>query len=57
MRESTAGTILRVLARQLEADIDWCEADPHSLVHVTIPVSGDAVSDADRWTAGADRRG
>ncbi len=36
-RRSTAGTIVALLARQLDASIDWCEGDAHMLVRVTMP--------------------
>jgi two-component sensor histidine kinase len=39
-RESSTGTILRALARQLEADVEWPEDDPATLVRVSMPMQG-----------------
>ena len=37
-RESASGTILKALARQLDAKVDWPQDDPPTLVRVTMPV-------------------
>jgi two-component sensor histidine kinase len=37
-RESASGTILKALARQLDATVDWPQDDPPTLVRVTMPV-------------------
>jgi two-component sensor histidine kinase len=39
-RESSTGSILKALARQLEAEVEWPEDDPATLVRVTMPVQG-----------------
>ena len=39
-RESTTGTILKALARQLDAVVDWPEDEPAVLVRVVMPMQG-----------------
>lgn len=39
-RDSSTGTILKALARQLEADVEWPEDDPATLVRITMPMQG-----------------
>lgn len=39
-RDSSTGTILKALARQLEADVEWPEDDPATLVRVSMPMQG-----------------
>lgn len=39
-RESSTGAILKALARQLEAHVEWPEDDPATLVRVTMPMQG-----------------
>lgn len=37
-KDSTSGTILKALARQLDATVEWPQDDPATLVRVTMPV-------------------
>jgi two-component sensor histidine kinase len=37
-KDSTSGTILKALARQLDAVVEWPRDDPATLVRVTMPV-------------------
>ncbi len=39
-RDSSTGTVLRALARQLDASVEWPEDDPAILVRVTMPMQG-----------------
>jgi two-component sensor histidine kinase len=39
-RESSTGTILRALARQLDAVVEWPEDRPEVLVRVIMPMQG-----------------
>ncbi|MFC4170762.1 hypothetical protein ACFOYU_01630 [Microvirga sp. GCM10011540] len=39
-RKGSTGTILRALARQLNADVEWPDDDPATLVRVTMPMQG-----------------
>jgi two-component sensor histidine kinase/CheY-like chemotaxis protein len=41
-RESCTGTIMKALARQLNAAIEWPEAEPATLVRVSMPMQGDS---------------
>jgi two-component sensor histidine kinase len=37
-RDGASGTILKALARQLDAVVEWPQDDPHTLVRITMPV-------------------
>jgi two-component sensor histidine kinase len=37
-QKGASGTILKALARQLDADVEWPREDPSTLVRVLIPV-------------------
>jgi len=39
-RESSTGTVLKALALQLEAEVEWPDDDPATLVRVTMPMQG-----------------
>jgi two-component sensor histidine kinase len=39
-RDSSTGTVLKALARQLGASVEWPEDDPATLVRVTVPMQG-----------------